>query len=142
MMDCAFYREITPTTVWSGQDPPEHAACGANNASLDYASGLLLSVYKFGNGRFVFKTFRIRENVGKHPLADRLPVNVIDYAAQDRHISTRQSFLSPFTFCAYRELLGAVSGLQSGRIGCPALSKHVAWHLPSHLEAQVSTRFL
>lgn len=84
MMDYAFYREIIPAAVWSGQDAPEEAVCGANNASLDYSSGLMLSVHAFGDGRFVLSTLRIRENLGVHPVADRLLLNLIQYAAQDR----------------------------------------------------------
>ena len=82
MMDYAFYREIIPPRVWTGQDPPEEAVCGANNASLDYSSGLMLSVHQFGHGRFILNTLRLRENLGKHPAADRLLVNLIQYAAQ------------------------------------------------------------
>jgi hypothetical protein len=58
--------------------------CGANNASLDYSSGLMVSVHKFGNGRFILNTLGIRENLGKHPVAGRLLLNLIQYAAQDR----------------------------------------------------------
>ena len=84
MMDYAFYREIIPAVVWSRQDAPEEAVCGANNASLDYSSGLMLSVHAFGHGRFILSTLRIRENLDKHPVADRLLLNLIQYAAQDR----------------------------------------------------------
>jgi hypothetical protein len=84
MMDYAFYREIIPAAVWSGQDPPEQAVCGANNASLDYSSGLMLSVHAFGDGRFILNTLRIRENLGKHPVTDRLLFNLIQYAGLDR----------------------------------------------------------
>lgn len=83
MMDYAFYREIIPAAVWSGQDAPEEAVCGANNASLDYSSGLMLSVHAFGDGWFILSTLRIRENLGVHPVADRLLLNLIQYAAQD-----------------------------------------------------------
>jgi hypothetical protein len=38
----------------------------------------------FGNGRFILNTLRVRENLGKHPVADRLLLNLIRYAAQDR----------------------------------------------------------
>jgi hypothetical protein len=82
MMDYAFYREIIPHTVWSGQDAPEEAVCGANNASLDYSSGLMLSVHEFGTGRFILNSLRIRDNLGKHPAADRLLLNMIQYVAE------------------------------------------------------------
>jgi hypothetical protein len=84
MMDYEFYREIIPDVAWSGQDAPEEAVCGANNASQDYSSGLMLSVHTFGRGRFILNTLRIFENLGKDPAADRLLLNLIRYAACDR----------------------------------------------------------
>ncbi len=46
MMDYAFYREIIPELVFAGQDPPAQAIAGANNASFDYSSGLMLAEYR------------------------------------------------------------------------------------------------
>ena len=46
MMDYAFYREIIPELVFAGQDPPAEAIAGANNASFDYSSGLMLAEYR------------------------------------------------------------------------------------------------
>jgi hypothetical protein len=83
LMDYTFYREIIPDVVWSGQDPPAEAVAGAIKASQDYSSGLLVSVYNLGGGRFILNTLRIRENLGRHPAADRLLVNLLRYAARD-----------------------------------------------------------
>ncbi len=81
LMDYAYYREIVPDIAFSGQEPPAEAVAGANNVSLGYSSGLLVAVYPFGHGRFVLNTLLVRENLG-HPVADRLLVNLLRYAAE------------------------------------------------------------
>jgi hypothetical protein len=82
-MDYTFYREIIPDLVLSGQDPPAEAVAGAFKASQDYASGLMLAVYQLGEGRIILNTLLIRENLGTHPAADRLLLNLLRYAARD-----------------------------------------------------------
>lgn len=83
MMDYTFYREIIPDAVWSGQDSPAEAVAGAIKASQDYSSGLLVAVYELGAGRFILNTLLIRENLGRHPAAERLLRNMLRYAARD-----------------------------------------------------------
>ncbi len=83
LLDYTFYREIIPDLVFAGQDPPQEAVAGAVKASQDYASGLLVSVHTLGAGRFVLNTLQIRENLGRHPAADRLLCNLLNYAARD-----------------------------------------------------------
>jgi hypothetical protein len=83
LLDYALYRQLIPDVAWSGQDAPAEAVCGANDASLNYASGLMLSVHQLGAGRFILNTLRIREHLGADPAADRLLVNVLRYAARD-----------------------------------------------------------
>ncbi|MBC8229029.1 hypothetical protein H8E77_05705 [bacterium] len=83
-MDHTFYRDIIPDLVWAGQDAPAEAVAGVINAGQgDYASGLLVSVYVLGAGRFILNTLRIRENLGKDPVAERLLRNMLRYAAHD-----------------------------------------------------------
>ncbi len=81
LMDYTFYREIIPDLVWMGQEPPAEAVAGAIKASQDYSSGLMLSVYPFGAGRFILNTLLVRENLGSHPGAERLLRNLLRYAA-------------------------------------------------------------
>jgi hypothetical protein len=81
LMDTTFYREVIPDLVFTGQDPPAEAVAGAIKASQDYASGLMLSVYRVGKGRIVLNTLRITENLGTHPAADRLLRNLLRWAA-------------------------------------------------------------
>lgn len=81
MLDPVYYRELIPDTAWVGQSPPKEAVAGGINAAQAYSSGLLVAVYEFGAGRFVINTFRIREELGKHPVAERLLRNMLRFAA-------------------------------------------------------------
>jgi len=81
LMDYTFYRELIPDTVLTGQDPPAEAVAGAIKASQDYSSGLMLAVYHTGTGRFILNTLLIRENLGRHPAAERLLRSLLNYAA-------------------------------------------------------------
>lgn len=84
LLDLEFYRELIPDAVWSGQEPPAaEAVAGGINAAADYSSGLLVSVHDLGAGRFILNTLRIRENLGRHPAAERLLRNMLRYAARD-----------------------------------------------------------
>lgn len=84
LMDHQFYRELIPGTTWIGQDPPKEAVAGSIKSSLDYESGLMVSVNEFGAGSFVLNTLLIRENLGKHPATERLLRNLLRYAARDQ----------------------------------------------------------
>jgi len=80
LMDYAFYRELIPDIAFVGQDPPLEAVAAGNNTSQGYSSGLLVAVYPLGSGRFVLNTLNIRENLGTHPVAERLLRNMLRYA--------------------------------------------------------------
>ena len=90
LMDYTFYREIIPDTVLAAQDPPAEAVAGAIKASQDYSSGLTLAVYEFGDGRFILNTLLIRENLGVHPVAERLLRNLLNYAAGQAKSTSRR----------------------------------------------------
>lgn len=81
LMDYTFYREIIPDQVWAGQDPPAEAVAGAINTSLGYTSGLMVAVYRFGEGRFILNTLRVRDTLGRDPVAERLLRNLLIHAA-------------------------------------------------------------
>jgi hypothetical protein len=81
MMEYAFYREIIPDVVFAGQDPPAEAIAGANDASFDYSSGLMLAEYQHGAGRYLLNTLPIREQLSTNPVAERLLRNLLNYAA-------------------------------------------------------------
>lgn len=83
MMDYAFYREIIPDGLFVGLDPPDLAIAGANNASFDYSSGLMLAEYHLGAGRILLNSLLIRERLAHCPVAERLLRNLLRYAAGD-----------------------------------------------------------
>jgi hypothetical protein len=83
LMDYTFYREIIPDALWMDQEPTAEAVAGAIKASQDYSSGLMMSVYPLGAGRFILNTLLIRENLGRHPAAERLLRNMLRYASRD-----------------------------------------------------------
>jgi hypothetical protein len=84
LMDYNYYRELIPDLVLQGQNPPDEAVAGAIKASQDYASGLMVSVYKLGEGRMVLNTLRIRENLDGNPAAERILRNMLRYAASPK----------------------------------------------------------
>jgi len=83
LMDYTYYRELIPDDVWQDQDPAAEAVAGAIKASQDYASGLMVSVYTLGEGRFILNTLKVRESLETHPAAERLLRNMLRYAARD-----------------------------------------------------------
>ena len=84
ILDYTFYREIIPQVAWCGLDEPGEVVAGAIRATLGYGSGLLVSVHDLGDGRLILNTLRIRENLGRDPVAERLLRNMLNYAARDR----------------------------------------------------------
>ncbi|MCL5099027.1 MAG: glycoside hydrolase family 2, partial [Candidatus Omnitrophica bacterium] len=82
LMDYTFYREIISDIAWVGQEVPTEVVAGATNTSQDYSAGLTVAVFKFGAGRFILNTLLIRENLGDHPVAERLLRNLLNYGAQ------------------------------------------------------------
>jgi len=86
IMDYTFYREIIPVTVMTGLPTPAEAVCGAIRTSggvdtNSYASGLHIAIYKLGTGRCILNNLRVRENLGKDPVAERLLRNLLNTAA-------------------------------------------------------------
>jgi len=82
LMDHVFYREVIPEMALSGQEEPAEVVAGAINTSQKYGSGLLISVYELGAGRFILNTLKIRENLGQDPVAERLLRNMLNYAGR------------------------------------------------------------
>jgi len=85
IMDYVYYRELIPDLAFSGQEPPKEAIAGSIRTNLGYASGLMLAEYRFGAGRFFLNTFKIRENLGAYPPADRLLLNLLACAGEQLH---------------------------------------------------------
>jgi hypothetical protein len=84
IMDWDYYGPLITREMFDGQETPGEVAAAAFAVGYccpgGYASGVLLGGYRFGAGRFVLNTFHILENLGTHPAADRLLVNLIQDA--------------------------------------------------------------
>ncbi|HEX4487846.1 MAG TPA: glycoside hydrolase family 2 TIM barrel-domain containing protein [Terriglobales bacterium] len=85
LLDWYYYGPVLPRYVFEGQDTPAEvmAASFATGYSTPggYACGILLGSYKFGAGQFVVNSFEILDNIDKHPVADRLLLNLINISA-------------------------------------------------------------
>ncbi len=67
LLDYSYYRELIPDVVFAGIEPVAEPIAGGINASWGYQSGLMLAVCKFGAGKFILNTLRIRDNLGPGP---------------------------------------------------------------------------
>jgi hypothetical protein len=85
ILDFYYYGPMLPHYLFDGQDTPAEVIAAAFATGYatpgGYASGVLLGSYKFGAGRFMLNSFPILENIDKHPAADRMLLNLIQYAA-------------------------------------------------------------
>ncbi len=84
IMDWDYYQQVIPRYLFDGQDMPDDVAAagfGVGVGASGYLSGVLACSYAFGSGRYVLNTLRILENLDSNPAADRLFLNMIDYAA-------------------------------------------------------------
>jgi hypothetical protein len=85
ILDWDYYGPVLPHYLLDGQDTPTEVIAAAFAAGYStpggYASGVLLGSYKFGAGKFFVNTFPLLENIDAHPAADRLLLNLIQYAA-------------------------------------------------------------
>ncbi len=87
IMDWDYYGPLITNIFFEGQDTPADVAAAAfaichSSRPDGYAAGLMLGAYNLGAGRFVLNTFNLLGQVDKHPAADRLLLNLFDYAAQ------------------------------------------------------------
>jgi hypothetical protein len=86
VMDWEYYGPVIPQHLFDGQPTPDDVAAAAFAVGYStlggYASGVLVGAYRLGAGRFVINTLRVLENLDRHPAADRLLLNLIDYAAR------------------------------------------------------------
>lgn len=81
LLDYAMYRELISDEVFRPGPSDVTAIAGAIKASQGYDSALTMWERHFGSGRLIGSTFRLRELVGQHPIADRLLVNLAIHAA-------------------------------------------------------------
>jgi hypothetical protein len=107
ILDWDYYGPVLPHYLFDGQDTPAAVIAAAFAAGYStpggYASGVLLGSYKFGAGQFFVNAFPILENIDTHPAADRLLLNLIEYAATSVHGS---AVPMPADFAAELEAIG------------------------------------
>jgi hypothetical protein len=85
LLDYTYYRELIPDIRYGSMETPDEAVAGTFRTSHPggYWCDLMLSVYKFGNGRFILNALRIRQSLGQDPTSERLLRNMLNYAAKD-----------------------------------------------------------
>lgn len=83
-MDWDYYGDVIPRTMFSGQETPDDVAAAAFAVGYPcpggYTSGILIGAYRLGAGSFIINNCRVLENLGMHPAADRLLLNMIRHA--------------------------------------------------------------
>jgi len=85
IMDWDYYEQVSSNKFYTGQDTPDDVAAAAfalghSGAPGGYDCGVMLCSYPFKAGRFILNTFSVLEHVGKHPAAEKLLLNMINYA--------------------------------------------------------------
>ena len=80
-MDYTFYREMIPDDVFYCDELPQEVVAGPQMRRIWYGSSVLVGAYRFNEGRFLINSLLVRENLGKHPAADRLLRNMLRWAA-------------------------------------------------------------
>lgn len=89
ILEWDYYGPVIPRYVFEGQEAPNDIAVAyfaVGYASLiqrvktGYAAGLITAWYPFGAGRFLLNSLQVLENVGRHPAADRLLLNMLAYS--------------------------------------------------------------
>ncbi|MFA5203326.1 MAG: sugar-binding domain-containing protein [Lentisphaeria bacterium] len=85
VMDWEYYGPVISHTFLEGATPPDTALAAAFATGYctpgGYAAGIMLGEYRLGAGRFILNAFNLLDQVGTHPAADRLLLNLLQYAA-------------------------------------------------------------
>jgi hypothetical protein len=86
IMDWEYYGPINTPTVFEDVETSDDIAAASFGAGYivkgGYVSGLIVASYPFGAGRFIINSLRVLENLGSHTAADRLLLNMINYASE------------------------------------------------------------
>ena len=87
IMDWDYYGPVISRYFFEGQDAPDETvvaafAVGHPNAPGGCTSGVLMGIYRLGEGQFVINSLKVLEHVGRHPAADRLLLNLIRHVAR------------------------------------------------------------
>jgi len=81
IMDWDFYGPVIPHTFYTDVPTPDSVAAAAFAVGYccagGYTAGILLGDYQLGQGRFTINALNILPNLGTHPAADRLLINLL-----------------------------------------------------------------
>jgi hypothetical protein len=88
LLDPVYYQDLIPEFVFKDQEPPvSEVLAGAigvgyypTQDKFPYFSGVHIGLYRVGAGSFILNSFPLMQNLDKHPAADRLILNLIQYA--------------------------------------------------------------
>ncbi len=85
IMDWNYYGPINPHTLFQDIENTDDVAAASFASGYimngGYVSGVTVASYPFAAGRFILNSLQILENLGEHPAADRIILNMIHYAA-------------------------------------------------------------
>ena len=88
ILDWYYYGQVIPHFLFDGQDTPDEVVAaafavgyGVPDIAPSYASGILLGVYRFGEGKFIVNTFPILDQLDRQPAADRLLLNLVKFGS-------------------------------------------------------------
>lgn len=84
VLDYTLYRNILSQGGYGLMDStlPDELIVGGIRAQFGYESNVQTAFYKFGEGKFLFNTLKIRESLGKDPVAELLLRNLLNAAGK------------------------------------------------------------
>lgn len=84
ILDYTLYRNILNQGGYGiiGAEVPDELIVGGIRAQFGYTSNVQSAMFAFGAGKFFFNTLRIREQLGKDPIAELLLRNLLNEAAR------------------------------------------------------------
>ncbi len=87
VMDLSFYRDIIPyqSFVEMNETAEVIVPCFSlgRPGGQGYWSGANMLIYRFGEGRVVVSTLGLLENLGRHPAADQIILNLLSFASAE-----------------------------------------------------------
>ncbi len=87
ILDWYQYGRLLPEFIFEGQDEPEDVIAAAiavgycGGGSKGYESGIVMGVWPLSEGRVILTTFPIERWIDKNPAADRMLLNLVEYAS-------------------------------------------------------------
>jgi len=89
ILDWYYYGQLIPHFLFEKQETPAEVVAaafavgyGVPDIAPSYASGILLGIYKFGEGEFFVNTFPVLDQLDQNPAADRLLLNLVKFAGR------------------------------------------------------------